>query len=77
MHCPACGNDKTTVLETRMLGDKRLRRTRACYCGHKFRTYEMHSFQIDQVKAKASRKAEPDKPTPEKSPARKSTWFPS
>jgi transcriptional regulator NrdR family protein len=73
MHCPHCGHDKTHVLETRMLVDKRLRRTRACYCGHRFWTYEVHSSQIQkpELKTRPARKAKTEKPV------RQSTWFPT
>jgi len=40
MKCPACRGNKTKVIETRPMGEERMRIRVCTFCGNVFKTYE-------------------------------------
>lgn len=55
--CPECGQASSSVLESRRQFD-RIRRRRACVCGHRFTTWELRADRISaSVNALAASRA--------------------
>lgn len=49
--CPSCGCGRTQVADSRPASDSRIRRTRFCRCGHRFRTMEIHTDEYHLMNA--------------------------